>query len=78
MLQTNNKGKIIIHIEKDGDNINSNMELKGIAKQKEVALTTLLINFASYSLKKDKDPEKLIEKHLKSILVMVRGESASK
>ena len=72
MLQTKTKGKIIIQIEKDGDQINSNMELKGIAKQEQVTLTTLLINFASFSLKSNKDPEKLIKMHLDSILQMIR------
>jgi len=72
MLQIKTKGKIIIQIEKDGDQINSNMELKGIAKQEQVTLTTLLINFASFSLKSNKDPEKLIKMHLDSILQMIR------
>ena len=72
MLQIGTKGKIIIHLEKIGEKVNSNMELKGIAKQKELVLTTLLINFASLSIENDKDPKTLIDKHLNSIIDMVR------
>jgi len=71
MLQNRNKGKIIIHVEKLGDKVNSNMELKGIAKQKELVLTTLLINFASFSIENNKDPEELISKHMKRIIDMI-------
>ena len=72
MLQIGTKGKIIIHLEKIGEKVNSSMELKGIAKQKELVLTTLLINFASLSIENDKDPKALIDKHLNSIIDMVR------
>ena len=76
MLQIKSKGKIIIEVEKDKESINSNMELKGIAKQKELALTTLLINFASLSIENNKDPEELIAKHLKSILEMIKNKKS--
>ena len=75
MLQNRNKGKIIIHVEKHCDKLNSNMELKGIAKQKDLVLTTLLINFASLSIENNKDPEELISKHMKRIIDMInKGE----
>ena len=73
MLQIGNKGKIIIHVEKVGEKVNPSMELKGIAKQNELVLTTLLINFASLSIKNNKDPDLLIKKHLKSIIEMING-----
>ena len=72
MLQIGTKGKIIIHLEKIGEKVNSSMEFKGIAKQKELVLTTLLINFASLSIENGKDPKALIDKHLNSIIDMVR------
>ena len=72
MLQIGTKGKIIIHLENIGEKVNSSMELKGIAKQKELVLTTLLMNFASLSIENDKDPKALIDKHLNSIIDMVR------
>jgi len=77
MLQIGTKGKIIIHVEKTGEKVNSNLELTGIAKQKELVLTTLLVNFASLSIENNKDPEELIEKHLKSIIEMVKKKEAT-
>ena len=72
MLQNRNKGKIIIHVERDGEKINSNMEYKGIAKKTELVLTTLLVNFASLSIENNKDPEEIIRKHLKGIIDMIK------
>lgn len=66
------KGKIIIHIENDNGKINSNMELSGIAKKAEIAITTLLVNFASLSLEKGKDPQEVLNKHFEGILKMLQ------
>ena len=71
MFEGNNKGKIIIHIEDDNGKINSSMEFRGIAKDSKISLTTLLVNFASLSIDKGKDPNALIDKHLKDILQML-------
>ena len=73
MFDERNKGKIIIYIENDNGRINSNMEYRGIANKPEIALTTLLVNFASLSIEKDKDPKELIEKHLSGIVQMLKG-----
>jgi len=73
MFDDRNKGKIIIQIENDNGRINSNMEYKGIAKKSEIALTTLLVNFASLSLEKGKNPKKLIDKHLSGIIEMLES-----
>jgi len=72
MFHERNKGRIIIHIEDIDGKLNSNMEYRGIAKKAETALTTLLVNFASLSIEKGKDPKKLIDKHLSSILEMIQ------
>lgn len=71
MFENKNKGKIIIHIEVDKGKINSNMEFRGIASKTEISLTGLLVNFASLSLEKGKDPKELIDKHLDDILRML-------
>ncbi len=71
MFDQRNKGKIIIHIENEDGKINSTMEFQGIAKQSEVTLTSLLVNFASLAMKKGKDPKNLIDKHLTGILEML-------
>lgn len=73
MFEERNKGKIIIHLENENGKINSNMEYRGIAKKPEIALTTLLVNFASLSLEKGKNPRDIIEKHLTGILQMLEG-----
>jgi hypothetical protein len=78
MLQLGTKGKIIINVEKIGEKVNSSMELKGIAKQQELVLTTLLINFASLSIENNKNPEALIDKHLKSIIEMIKQDETIK
>ncbi len=71
MFEDVNKGKIIIQIENDNGKINSNMEYRGIAKKSEIALTTLLVNFASLSIEKGKNPKELIDKHLGGIVKML-------
>lgn len=71
MFENRNKGKIVIHIENDNGKINSTMEFQGIAKQSEITLTSLLVNFASLARKKGKDPNILIDKHLTGILKML-------
>ena len=71
MIEDRNKGKIIIQIENDNGKINSNMEYRGIAKKSEIALTTLLVNFASLSIEKGKNPKELIDKHLGGIVEML-------
>ena len=71
MLHNPSIGKIIIHLEKELEKVNSTMELRGIAKDPEITLTTLLINFASLSLKEGKDPKKLIKKYFPLILEML-------
>lgn len=73
MYFENNKGKIIIKVENTHGKLNSNMEFRGIAKNAETALTTLLVNFVSLSLEKGKDPKKVIDKHFSSILEMLRS-----
>ncbi len=77
MLEHKNKGKIIIHIEDDNGKINSRMEFRGIAGKTDTVLTTLLINFASLSIEKGKDPKALIDKHLTNILRMLEGNKKS-
>ena len=71
MFEERNKGKSIIQIENDNGKINSNMEYRGIAKKSEIALTTLLVNFASLSIEKGKNPKELIDKHLGGIVEML-------
>ena len=67
----NVKGKIIISIDKIGENLNSNIQLKGLANNVEITLTSLLVNFASFALRNDKDPEKIVEDNLKNIIKMI-------
>lgn len=74
MLNDPTKGKIIIHIEKDGEKINSSMNYKGIAKTPEIALTSLLVNFVSFCLEKGKNPQKLIDKNLPEIVRSLQKE----
>ncbi len=71
MFDNRNKGKIAIHLENDNGKINSTMEFQGIAKQTEITLTSLLVNFASLARKKGKDPKIFIDKHLSGILKML-------
>jgi hypothetical protein len=73
MFSEKNNGKIIIHMEKENDKMNSRMEFRGIAKNAETAITTLLVNFVSLSLEKGKDPHKVIDKHLDGILNMIKS-----
>ena len=71
MFNDENKGKIIIRIERENDKLNSGMERTGLARKTNVALTTLLINFASLSLEKGLNPMDIIEKHLPGIIEML-------
>jgi hypothetical protein len=68
-----NKGKIIIKVDNVEGKMNSVMEFRGIAKNTETALTTLLVNFVSLSLEKGKDPQKVLEKHFDGILKMLKS-----
>lgn len=71
MLQNKNKGRITINIESDNEKLNSTMERRGIAKKTDIALTSLLVNFASFSIKQGKNPKELIDKHLEGIIEMI-------
>jgi len=73
MYFQNNKGKIIIKVENVRGKLNSNMEFRGIAKNSETALTTLLVNFASLSIEKGKDPQQLIDTHFSKIIEMLKS-----
>jgi hypothetical protein len=73
MYFENNKGKIIIKLENVKGKLNSSMEFRGIAKNTETALTTLLVNFISLSLEKGKDPEKVVDRHFSKILEMLKS-----
>lgn len=68
-----NKGKIIIKLETVHGKLNSNMEFRGIAKNAETALSTLLVNFTSLCLEKGKDPQKVIDQHFQGILDMLNS-----
>jgi hypothetical protein len=68
-----NKGKIIINVESVRGKLNSNMELRGVARNIETTLTTLLFNFASLSLEKGKDPQKVIDQHFEGIIAMLKN-----
>ena len=68
-----NKGKIIIKVDNVHGKLNSMMEFRGIAKNTETALTTLLVNFVSLSLEKGKDPHQVIEKHFDGIVHMLKS-----
>lgn len=72
MFYNGKKGKIIINLESENEKVNSSMEYRGIARKSEIALTTLLINFVSLSLEKGKNPEELIDKHLKSMINTIK------
>lgn len=63
-------GKIVIEIENENGKLNSNLKCSGLAKKTETALTTLLINFVSFSQEKGKDPKKLIEEHLDDLIAL--------
>lgn len=73
MLSDKNRGKIIIEIVNENGKLNSKMQFRGIAKNAETAITTLLINFASLSLEKGKNPQVLIEKHFQGIMDMLNS-----
>lgn len=68
-----NKGKIIIKVDNVHGKLNSVMEFRGIAKNAETAITTLLVNFVSLSLEKGKDPQKVIDTHFDGILNMLKS-----
>ena len=62
------KGKITINIDKVNERLNSSMEFKGLAKDPDVVITSLLINFVSFAIKNGKDPQKIINSHLANII----------
>ncbi len=72
MLSDQNKGKIIIYLESENGKLNSEMKRTGLGRKTEVALTTLLVNFASLSIEKGKNPMKLIEEHFENIMEMLQ------
>ena len=78
MLQIKAKGKITINIEKTGEALSSSMQTTGIAKNSELMLTTLLVHFASGCFEAGKDPEQVIDRHLKDILKMSKQENSDK
>ena len=65
------KGKITINIDKINDSLNSNIQLRGLANDPDIALTSLLVNFVSYALRNGKDPQKIISNNLEGIIKMV-------
>lgn len=71
------KGKITITIDKIGENLNSNIATKGLGNNPDVALTTLLYNFVLLALKNEKDPEKLIQNNLQSIVSTLKHSKGS-
>lgn len=71
MFSEKNKGKITISVEKDNMQLNSSMRCAGIAKEKEVTITTLLFNFVSFAMENDKNPKDIIEKNLDRIIEKV-------
>ncbi len=72
------KGKIIISIDKIGENLNSDIQLKGLANNVEITLTSLLVNFASFALRNGKDPSKIVDNNLKEIIKMIEKGEAKK
>ena len=62
------KGKITINIDKVNGRLNSSMEFKGLAKDPDVVITSLLINFVSYAIKNGKDPQKIISSHVTDMI----------
>jgi len=66
------KGKIIIQVDKLGDRLDSSIELKGLAKDPDVCITTLLINYISESIRHGKDPKTLFEKNINQLVEMVK------
>ncbi len=73
MLSDKNRGKIIIGIIDENGKLNSHMEFRGIAKNADTAITTLLINFASLCLEKGRNPQALIDKHFKGIVDLLEA-----
>ena len=71
MFHEQHKGKIIIEIEDIQGKVNSSMGRRGIAKRSDIAITTLLVNFASLSIENGKNPKQLIEKHIDGIIDMI-------
>jgi hypothetical protein len=67
------KGKIIITVERENARLNSNMMRRGLARQPDVALTTLLINFVSLALEQDKDPKAIVDSSLQELVEMVKS-----
>jgi len=63
----NIKGKIVIEIDKCVDELNSKILFKGLAKDKNVALSTLLINYVLLAKKLEKDPIELLKKNMDQI-----------
>lgn len=70
MLHDKFKGKIQINLEQIDNNLNSDMQSRGIAKKPEVALTALLMHFVSLCLEKGKDPKATINQHLDDVIAM--------
>ena len=71
MFDVREKGKIIIQIENENGKINSSLVCRGVAKNTEIALTAMLVNFVSLSVDSGKNPRALIDQHLTGILKML-------
>ena len=67
------KGKIIISVDKLGERLDSSIELKGLANEPDICITTLLINFISECLRHEKDPKSLFEKNVNRLEKMVKN-----
>ncbi len=68
------KGKITINIDKIDKSLNSSVQLKGLANDTDVTLTSLLVNFVSIAIRNGKDPKKIIDNNLENIISMVKKE----
>ncbi len=71
------KGKITINIDKIGTKLNSSINFKGLAKNPDVVLTSLLVNFVSFAINNGKDPKKIISQNLDSLIDMVQQNKGS-
>lgn len=67
LIESSNRGKVIISLQLNEEKISSHMQRKGIAKTDKYAITAVLGTFISMCKEAGKDPRKILENNLQNI-----------
>ncbi|MGF1635992.1 MAG: hypothetical protein ACFCUU_02890 [Cyclobacteriaceae bacterium] len=73
-----NQGKIIINIDRGENELDSVMQRKGCASNADISISTLLVNFVSLALENGRDPKKVFNANIDSLIDKLSAHSSKK